>query len=479
MVRTLKTNGAYALGSAANSAALFLLIPYLINALSLEEYGLWALYEIGIMLIGLLIMVGSDVGLMREYWASPDAATRQRIAGTVITMTVCWGLLLTAGLALLLLLLAPQLEFQLQDMLLLLGIALAETLFNLLITLFRIREEAIQFAALSFGRMLLFLLAAVLGVQVIGGVSGALFGRLIAAAIGLGLVSVLIWKIIEPGFDRQIFARVLHYGLPLLPTNLALYVLLASDRYLLQLSASLATVGIYAFAYKIGMVLDILVTRPFALDWGPRRFKIAGHPQAQQKYVSALILYLFVAALIATLVLTLTPLVYAWIAPEAYLPGIAIVPLILFANIIYGASYPVNVGLMIKDQTRYLPIISWLAAGLCLALGVWLIPQFAMIGAAIATLLSYTCFTLIMAIVSKRFYAVPYLNRQLLIVIAGLLLGFGSIALASTYWSEHNPLWFAVAGIGWTGLVFGMVAYMLWGRQGVNSVLAQIRVKVS
>ena len=475
----LKTNGAYALGSAANSATLFLLIPYLINALSLEEYGLWAFYEIGILLIGLLVMVGADIGLMREYWASPDAATRRRIIGTVVTTTFCWGLLLTTSLALLALLLASQFGFWLQDMLLLLAVALAETLFNLLITLFRIREEALRFAWVSFGRMLLFLLAAVLGVQLIGGVTGALLGRLIAAVISLALVSVLLRKIVEPGFDRQVFSRVLQYGLPLLPTNLALYVLLAADRYLLQLSASLAVVGGYAFAYKIGMVLDILVTRPFALDWGPRRFKIAEQPQAQQQYVSALIVYLFVAALVATLVVAATPLVYAWIAPAGYLPGMAIVPLILLANIIYGASYPVNVGLMIKDQTGHLLMISWLAAGLFLALGIWLIPQFAMVGAAIATLLAYTCFTLTVAIVSQRFYAVPYLGRQLLIVLAGLLIGFGSIALASMYWSAHDPFWFAVVGTGWSGVVFGVVAYMLWGRGRVNSFLAQIRVKVS
>ena len=45
-IRILRNNFVYAIGSIANSAALFLLIPFLVNAFSPAEYGAWSIYEI-------------------------------------------------------------------------------------------------------------------------------------------------------------------------------------------------------------------------------------------------------------------------------------------------------------------------------------------------------------------------------------------------------------------------------------------------
>jgi len=63
----LKANLIYAFGNIANSAALFLLVPYLVNAFTPEEYGAWSIFEIAILFLNMLILTGLDVGLMREY----------------------------------------------------------------------------------------------------------------------------------------------------------------------------------------------------------------------------------------------------------------------------------------------------------------------------------------------------------------------------------------------------------------------------
>src|SRR3972149_7284820 len=93
-IRLIKTNFIYAIGSSANSAALFLLIPYLVNALSPAEYGAWAIIEIMIMFVSMMILAGMDIGLMRECWYLGDEEERQRLAGTGISAVCLLGLFL-------------------------------------------------------------------------------------------------------------------------------------------------------------------------------------------------------------------------------------------------------------------------------------------------------------------------------------------------------------------------------------------------
>src|SRR5512136_1536172 len=86
-----RANIAYAIGSAAASVASLLLVPYLVNALSLQEYGAWALFDVTILLLTMLILAGLDVGLMREYWFLKDNTQRARLAGTILIAVTMWG----------------------------------------------------------------------------------------------------------------------------------------------------------------------------------------------------------------------------------------------------------------------------------------------------------------------------------------------------------------------------------------------------
>jgi O-antigen/teichoic acid export membrane protein len=63
----LKNNIIFAIGSLANSAALFLLIPFLVNSLSTRDYGSWSIIEVTIMILNTILLLGMDLGLMRVY----------------------------------------------------------------------------------------------------------------------------------------------------------------------------------------------------------------------------------------------------------------------------------------------------------------------------------------------------------------------------------------------------------------------------
>jgi O-antigen/teichoic acid export membrane protein len=345
---------------------------------------------------------------------------------------------------------------------LVLAVGCTEAIFNIMLTLFRIREQVERFLVVSIGRMVLFLAAGVVGVR-LGGVNGALTGRLLAGVIGSAAGIFWARNTITLAFVRPQFARVLRYGLPLLPASLASYVLFASDRFVLGRFSTLEIVGIYSFAYKIATTLDVLVNRPFALDWAPRRFKIAAQAGSERKYDEALVLYCFAAVGFALLILAVTPIIYAWLAPARYAAGMGTVVIILAAYLIYGLGYPLNVGIMLKDRTGYLPAITWLAAIVCIALNLWLIPRFTMFGAAWATLLAYIVWTSAIGWMSLRLYPIRYSWRALALIGLGALLGYGGLWEVGQIWPTSFELLPSLVKVTWVLLLFVGIGYLLWG----------------
>lgn len=184
--KLLRANVLYAIGSLTNSAALFLLIPYLVNALTPQEYGAWSLFEIASLLVGMTMVAGMDVGVMRQYWQLPDEATRARLVGTVLVMVLLWGgLLVTGGLLLVGLGVGASMPSPQHSWLLLLLGAWAETFLGLLMVLLRMREKATWFVLISIGRMLLFLGGGIGLVAGGYGLRGLLLARLGAALLAL------------------------------------------------------------------------------------------------------------------------------------------------------------------------------------------------------------------------------------------------------------------------------------------------------
>ncbi|NJN18790.1 MAG: oligosaccharide flippase family protein, partial [Oscillochloris sp.] len=313
---------AYSLGSVANSAALLLLIPVLVHLLSQAEYGIWAIYEIAILVLGMFAMLGMDVGLMREYWATDDEQERRRLAGTVVLSVALWSLVLVGLLAATATLVAPvvcgaELLCPLRTDWLIPALLIIpiETLFNLLLSILRIRERAASFAGLSFLRLCLFMAGASAGLLLGYGLAGALLGRLLGSALSLLAAMWTVRSYLYLRFEKQGLRRVVTYGLPILPAAAAAYVLLASDRYIMQGLISLEAVAIYTFAYKLATGLDVLVNRPFSLDWAPRRFAIGAGPEPGPKFAEALVIYLFLAGAVGLLIIAGAPFAFDLIAP--------------------------------------------------------------------------------------------------------------------------------------------------------------------
>jgi O-antigen/teichoic acid export membrane protein len=240
------------------------------------------------------------------------------------------------------------------------------------------------------------------------GVEGILISNLITnAALGVWL----LWRVVRENgaaFDTPLLRRMVAYGYPLVLVQVALFAINFADRFFLQATAGFAQVGIYALAYKFGIMLNTLVVASFFQVWNAKSFEVAGDPGAGAFYTR--VFTWFAAALVAAwlgMSLVIRDVV-AVVAPPTYAPAAALVPLILAAYVWNGIGTYFELGLKLVNKT---PLLGAIFAGTCLVcLGLYwlLIPRYGMFGAVAATFLAFLAKAIWVYRQSQRVFPVHY-----------------------------------------------------------------------
>ena len=401
----------YGLGQVSGRAVNLLLVPILTRALTREAYGVSDLVLAYAQTALLVLVFGMDAALARMFYERPDREARIRMASTSLLFRLATG---TAAALLLALVVipaaAPLLAGAAYRKYLTIG---ALTLPFTLITLFsndvlRVTFQPKKFVALnlfqtvSVGTLSLVL---VLGrdLGVVGVLYGKLGGDLLAAALGLLLCRhALGWR-----FERRILGDMLRYGLPLVPVAFATGIITSADRFVLQRTHSLESVGTYAVAVKFFALASIGVAA-FYLAFTPFAYARARAPEAPRLFARVLSLYTAVASLGALAVSAFAPEIVALLAPRAY-AGAAIPALWLtFAAVAQGAYYVGGIGIGLSKRTT---LLIWTATGAGAAavignatLTPWLGPP----GAAMATCAGYLVSAVLATWVSQRVHPLPF-----------------------------------------------------------------------
>ena len=411
MKQALKSNFIYLIGSLANGAALFLLLPYFITSLSPLEFGVWSVFEVVLVFLNIVVLAGLDVYMMRNYWAVDDKQEQKRMIGALFIILTVWGSfcsLIVVIVGSLLPAVGVLSEVGLTPFVLSGAIGLFDAIFTFLLSIFRIQEKSLYYAILSLGRMLLFIGVSIFFVHSGNGINGALAGRLVAGIVFTLIACIFASHSFHLRFDKKYLTGWVGYGLPMIPAGIIFYVLIASDRYFLEALTGLQSVAVYSFAYKIATLPDYLINRPFSTDWAARRFQISAEANPQRKFADLTLIFAFASIWIALLAQCVTLLLYKWFAPVLYFPGLNIIPVLLAANVLMGLSLPLNVGIMIKDRTNTLPYITAVAGAVYIFLLWQLIPSYEIMGAAWATFFAYLVYTAGIAWVSVRLYPIKY-----------------------------------------------------------------------
>ncbi len=176
----------------------------------------------------------------------------------------------------------------------------------------------------------------------------------------------------------------------------------------------LASLGVYAACYKIGVLMSIF-TQSFRMAFEPFFFKENKDRQKTDIYGPALKWFVYFGLLIFAGVMLFMPLLRR-ILPADYYDGTSIIPWILVGQLFFGVYYSLSLWYKLTDRTYWGIIMSIVGLAVNTCLNFILIPRVGYIGAAWSTFAGYAVMMLLTYILGQHYFPVKYPVRRLVFV---------------------------------------------------------------
>ncbi len=212
-------------------------------------------------------------------------------------------------------------------------------------------------------------------------------------------------------FNLSLWKRMITYSFPLLVGGLAYVANEMVDRvllsYLLPSSIASTQIGIYSACYKIAIFMSLFI-QAFRYGAEPFFFAQAKKEGAKAQYAKVMSYFVAFTGFIFLAVNVYIDLVKEFIRDEAYHTGLAIVPILLFANLLSGVYYTLSVWYKVSEKTKYGAYLTLLGAFVTISFNLLLIPSMSYMGSAWATLFCYSSMCVISYLLSRKYYPIPY-----------------------------------------------------------------------
>jgi len=428
MQNTVKRLGSqafvYGLGYGLTRLIQFILLPVYTRYLTPADYGILALLLISGQIAIILTQAGLGSAMFREIiYVGTD---RRDVESTVLSFLAVVGATIFAlGYAL-----SPALSsamFDTADHVYLLRLVFLTSVLSVfesvLLARLRIEGRPRLYASLALAR---FIVGAAITIWFIVGLGRGLTGLVEATFLTAALFAAIYLGVLlrgsRWGFSTAVLRRLLGFGGPLVPANLAGISLTSADRYILQHFGTTAQVGIYSLGYNVSLIINLAVNA-IQLAWPAQMFAIAREPNAERQLARTLTYYLYLVGFIALAISVFAREIVVLMATPEFYAASRVVPWICLAYLFSGIMQMTNSALTTQNRMHYSGLFASAAAVLNLGLNFWLIPRYGMMGAAWATLASYALLSIVLTAVNLRFWYIPYEYARLArIVLVGAIL---------------------------------------------------------
>jgi len=221
------------------------------------------------------------------------------------------------------------------------------------------------------------------------GPAAIFLSTLIANVIIGGVMSIMVLREVGFGYDKSVAKDLYRYGVPLIITQFATFILTYGDRPFLRVVSNLTSVGLYTMAYSFAFLLATLAQAPFDLVWEPKKFEIARRDDRHAIYARVFVYQNVMLLTMAVGMSLFVESVLRIMATPPFYPAARFVPVLLIAIVFQAWTSAQDVGIGVSEQTKWIAIANWISAGVVAIAYAILIPRYAGWGAAIATAIAY------------------------------------------------------------------------------------------
>src|SRR6267378_4503827 len=385
----LRHSAIYGLGSIVARVLGVLLLPLYTRYLSPSDYGLIETVVALSAVLTALVAQGMKSAFFRFYFDSAEPARRH-----LVVRTAFWYVMAASTAATVLgIVLAAQISWLLfgthghRGLVIAAFVGLWAALnYEQMTSLFRVEQRSTAYVAATLANVAITIAATILLVVVFDkGPLGVLVGNFTGTLIVYAALLLYSRQALGLQFDRSLYRAMNRFGLPLVPSAVALWLTNFSDRFFLIKLADAHEVGAYS---------------------------IEDDREAERTYSFVLTYVVFVCCWLALALGLLAPWIVKLITTEPFYPAQNVVAPLAFGVAAFGAYAVVQIGTGRARQTRSNWLVTGAAAAVNVALNLALIPSYGRMGAAIATVVAYTLLFVGMAWRAQRVFPVSYQWRR-------------------------------------------------------------------
>ncbi|HEX2869254.1 MAG TPA: oligosaccharide flippase family protein [Ignavibacteriales bacterium] len=439
-----KSTAWYTLGNLFARSLGFILLPFYSNLIPAEDFGRYALLMSAYAVMSAVYQGGLFPGFSKYFLETEDENKRKKIFTSCFLLILFISLVITVLASI----------FSQNVSSLILGnraygrlvvltawMLFTDTIFLTVLHLLKTREESkqvIYYTSLSALFNLVLNLFFVFYLR--RGVEGIFLAQLFSG----GVIVVIMTGVLKNNFrmasDSPVLKSILIFSFPLLLAGILSTFVDVADRFILDHFLDKKMVGIYSFSYRIAMIMNIFVIS-FRTAWTPYSLRLLRH---EEKNYGILFGHSFTRLIAISLLIFLAVSLFikdlfsfhiagGSLFNAQYAPGIVIIPFILlgygFSGLIsFYSVYPYQSG-----KSYHFLVSDLLAFIVNVVLNFILIPKSGIMGAGMATLISFFAGFIYLYFVSKP-VKIVYETKELLSLLLYAAAFFFLGRLADNFW---------------------------------------------
>ena len=435
LTRLAKGSLIYGIGGMLQRFMGLMLLPFFTRALTPQDYGLVALVSlVGVAMSGLFTL-GTGNSMAVLYYRELDIAKRPTIIWSNVLLLavngVFWYSLVFVSAPML-----SALMFQSDRYADLIRLALLGSVFSTiadpLLAYLRMEEKAKRYVVITLVSSLVSIGLSIWLVLVQGiGVKGVVLAGTLAQGIMLGVNWLAIGRQLPFHIDAALFRPLVRIGFPSIFGLFAFLLIDYADRQMIERLDSLDALGVYSVGYSFGMVMSIAMGA-FATAWPPFFMSYLNKRDDARIVFSRVMTYylLCFGTLVVLFFIAAKPIVLLMTSP-AFSEAHLVVGLVAAGFMLKGSYLIVLPGIYFAEKLQKQTTVEWIAAVVNIALNLWLIPRLGIVGAALATFVSYLILLLLAWLLARRYLAVDYEWKRLANISMVVLLTCGLLYFQS------------------------------------------------
>ena len=409
--KLFKSFSVYIVANFFNSAIGLLLLPLFTHYLNPDDYGTLSLITTTIAVMSIIIMIGADGSLRREFYNFKGERYALFFTSSLFLCLVSFILLLAVcyffGSYLL-----PFIQISEEWLYYSIVISLLTILPTVVMGQYRVEQNAKYYAFYSNAMTVVnmglgIFLVAVLKMNFEGRGFSLLITNLIFTVIAVFILQKK--KLFVTQFNREDANATFRYGLPLVPHQLGALILNYSDRYFIANFVNISATGLYNVGYTVGSIIG-KVEGAFTTAYVPFLFEELSKNQLSADKKVVKVSWLFILALlVSTLALYgFSEVLFRYVIDQKYLEAKSFVLIISLGYFFSGCYKMVTGYIFYEKKTIYLTYLAVFNIIINLILNFFLIRNFGAMGAAYATLISFFLMFVITAFIANNVRKMPW-----------------------------------------------------------------------